>query len=56
MPVTLGTGEHERPVMEAIMLGVRDLSMEMQEVKAMVVESWKFKGEHLQETRLRNKY
>ena len=40
LPTTLGSGTHEKPVLEALMLGVRDLSMEVQEMKAVVVESW----------------
>ena len=40
LPTTLGTGEHERPLMEAMMMGMRDLSLGVQDLMGLVVESW----------------
>ena len=40
LPTTLGEGEHERPIMEAMMLGMRDLSLGVQDLMGVVVESW----------------
>ena len=40
LPTTLGTGEHERPIMEAVMMGMRDLSLGVQDLMGVVVESW----------------
>ena len=40
LPTTLGEGEHERPLMEAMMLGIRDLSLGVQDLMGVVVESW----------------
>lgn len=39
MPATLGEGEHECPVLEAVLLGMRDLFMGLHEVKHTVIES-----------------
>ena len=40
LPATLGEGEHERPIMEAMMLGMRDLSLGLQDIVGVTVESW----------------
>ena len=40
LPTTLGEGEHERPLMEAMALGMRDLSLGLQDVIGVTVESW----------------
>ena len=40
LPTTLGEGEHERPMIEAILVALRDLSMDVQDLKGAVYMSW----------------
>ena len=40
LPATLGEGEYERPLMEAILVALRDLSMDVQDLKGAVYMSW----------------
>ena len=40
LPTTLGSGEHERAILETVTLGMRDLSMEIQNLQSCVMESW----------------
>ena len=37
---TMGTGEHERPLMEGVLLAIRDLSMDVQDLRSMALTSW----------------
>ena len=46
-PTVLGRGEHERPILEAVLLGLQDLNLEVQEVKAMHVLSWELPRDSL---------
>ena len=39
LPARVGEGEHERPLMEAIVLGMQDLSMEIKELKTVVLRT-----------------
>ena len=47
VPSIVGEGEHERPLMEAMLLGMRNLSMEAQELKAAVITSWELPRDSL---------
>ena len=40
LPAVVGTGEHQKPIMEAVLMGLRDISMDMQEVKGALYFSW----------------
>ena len=40
LPTTLGTGEHERSIMECILVALRDLSMDVQDLKGALYQSW----------------
>ena len=40
LPATLGEGEHERPMMEVILVALRDLSMDVQDLKGALYVSW----------------
>ena len=37
---TVGSGEHEKPILEAVLQGMRDLSMDVQDLKGAVYQSW----------------
>ena len=40
LPKTLGEGEHERSIMEGILVALRDLSMDVQDLKGAMYMSW----------------
>ena len=40
LPRTLGEGEHERSIMEGILVALRDLSMDVQDLKGAIYMSW----------------
>ena len=40
LPVKVGQGDHEQPILEAVLQGMRDLSMDMQDIKGAMYHSW----------------
>ena len=40
VPARVGSGEHERPIMEAVLMGMRDLAMDVQDLKGALYLSW----------------
>ena len=42
LPSTVGQGEHQRPIIEALAIGIRDLSMDVQDMKSVITHSWEF--------------
>ena len=40
LPTTIGTGEHEKSILEAVLQGMRDLSMDVQDLKGTTYLSW----------------
>ena len=40
LPSTVGSGEHEKPILEADLQGMRDLSMDVQDLKGATYLSW----------------
>ena len=40
LPTTLGQGEHERPLMEGILVALRELAIDVQDLKGAVYMSW----------------
>ena len=40
VPARAGSGEHERPIMEAVLMGMRDLAMDVQDLKSATYMSW----------------
>ena len=42
---TVGSGEHEKPILEAVLQGMRDLSMDVQDLKGALYHSWELERE-----------
>ena len=42
LPATVGQGEHQRPIIEALATGLRDLSMDVQDMKTVITHAWEF--------------
>ena len=40
LPTTVGQGEYEQPLMEAVLQGMRDMAVDIQELKAANYDSW----------------
>ena len=46
LPATVGSEEHERPVIEAMAMALRDLSMEVQSQKTITMDSWEITNDN----------
>ena len=40
LPTTVGKGEHQQPIMEAIVMGMRDLALKVSDLEGAVYMSW----------------
>ena len=40
LPARVGQGDHEQPILQAVLQGMRDLSMDMQDIKGAMYHSW----------------
>ena len=41
LPRTIGTGEHEKPILEGMAMALQDLVLEVQDLKGAVYRSWR---------------
>ena len=40
LPPEVGTGDYRRPLMEGVLQGMKDLALDVQEMKAVVIQTW----------------
>ena len=45
VPSVVGQGDFQQPLMEAVLTGIRDLAVDVQEWKSAVYHSWEFQGD-----------